>query len=105
MLFISNRQSNWIRRREVVGGIFEKKQIFGMETKKIIIDLQNIIETMRKINFKKSIVTTHFISNTSNCVFEWEKKWSKSWKAAKKQVQQQSDDWNAKQTNRIHNFK
>ena len=34
----------------MVWGIFEKEQIserfFGMETKKIIIDLQNIIQTM-----------------------------------------------------------
>ena len=37
-----------------------------METKEIIIDLQNIIQTMRKINFKKSIVTTYFISITSS---------------------------------------
>ena len=54
----------------MVGEIFEKKQIFGMEIKEIIIDLQNIIETMRKINFKKIIVTTYFISNTSNYIFE-----------------------------------
>ena len=37
-----------------------------METKEIIIDLQNIIQTMWKINFKKSIVTTYFISITSS---------------------------------------
>ena len=30
----------------VVGGIFEQEQIFGMETKEIIIDIQNIIQTM-----------------------------------------------------------
>ena len=77
----TNRQSNWRRRNEVYPAIVEKKQIserfFGMETKKIMIDLQVIIQTKWKINFKKIIVTTYFISNTSNYVFQWKQKWSK----------------------------
>ena len=68
----------------MVGEIFEKKQIFVMETKKIIIDLQIIIQTMWKINIKKIIVTTYFNSNTSNYIFEWKQEWSKLWRAATK---------------------
>ena len=72
----------------MVEGIFEKEQIserfFGMETKKIVIDLQIIIQTMWKINFKKIIVTTYFIANTSNYIFEWKQEWSKWWRRTTK---------------------
>ena len=76
-----------------------------METKEIIVDLQIIIQTMWKINIKKIIVTTYFIANTSNYLFERKHKWSKLWRTAtEKSDQQQNDNWNAKQINRIHNF-
>ena len=70
---------------------------FGMETKKIIIDLQNIIQTMWKINFKKNIVTTYFNSNPSNYVLKW-----KQGSTSKGQPQ---NNWIAQQINGIHYFK